>query len=431
MESNETVHLTLSNASNNGIVGSPALLTIMDNDTTNPPPPPPAPFISELVPYTAPVSYASNFTMRVLGSGFASGAQVLWNGTPLTLAPGTSVSATEIDVRVNPTIWNNTVGFYPVIVRNPGPVDSNPALFDVRGPGAGNPPPFMVSGPSANPNPTYTKTTTLSALGGTLSAGGESVLTYEWMLVGSNPFSNVIFTNNISHAGSTSVATFPGAGTYHVIVRVRDTVTQFAVDSAPLDVVVIRNATSLSVTPKNQTISVNMPLNLTATINDQWGISMNLSTSWSSSAGSLAPNGQTASFSISDGSIRQAVVTASAINALNVPLSDSANVTIITGGAGGFGDISNAKAYPVPFKSNSGDPGINFTGLVAGAKIRLFTITGRLVATLDAPSSCGGTGCDVLWNVRNANLDKVASGVYMYIIEAAGQKKQGKVVVIR
>jgi hypothetical protein len=143
----------------------------------------------------------------------------------------------------------------------------------------------------------------------------------------------------------------------------------------------------------------------------------------------LAASGQSASFSVNDVSIRQAVVTANITNGLNVPLSDTAMVTIVVSGAGGggaSGDLSNAKAYPVPFKGNGGDPGVTFSGLVPGARIRIFTTRGRLVQTLDASD-----GKDVLWDVRNAHLDRVSSGVYFYIIEGAGQKKEGKLVIIQ
>jgi len=49
-----------------------------------------------------------------------------------------------------------------------------------------------------------------------------------------------------------------------------------------------------------------------------------------------------------------------------------------------------------------------------------------LVKTLDSAN-----GDDVPWDIKNANLERVSSGVYFYIIEAAGQKKEGKVVIIQ
>ena len=80
----------------------------------------------------------------------------------------------------------------------------------------------------------------------------------------------------------------------------------------------------------------------------------------------------------------------------------------------------------MPFKAHSGDAGINFLNLPAGTRIRIFTITGRIVQTLDAAN-----GGNVTWLINNANLDRVASGVYLYIMEGAGQKREGNLVVIQ
>jgi len=87
--------------------------------------------------------------------------------------------------------------------------------------------------------------------------------------------------------------------------------------------------------------------------------------------------------------------------------------------AGSGSDLSTAKAYPVPFKSNSGQAGITFGESGAGNTHQALHLTGRIVQTLDSP-----TGGDVLWDIKNANVDRVASGVYLYIIEGAGQKKK-------
>src|SRR5205823_11870674 len=67
----------------------------------------------------------------------------------------------------------------PILHNLDGSGDSNSVNFNVLPVGSGNQPPFIVSGPNASPNPTYTKTTTLTAMGGTLSPGGESVRSEE------------------------------------------------------------------------------------------------------------------------------------------------------------------------------------------------------------------------------------------------------------
>ena len=127
-------------------------------------------------------------------------------------------------------------------------------------------------------------------LGNSSSSGGESVLTYTWMLAGTNPSTNVTFANNGTQAAANTTATFRGPGTYHIQARIRDTVTQLAADSNPLDVTVVRDAKRIVVGPQNQvyTIGQVQPLNISATITDQWGLEMTLNPTWRTSAGSLA-----------------------------------------------------------------------------------------------------------------------------------------------
>ena len=123
---------------------------------------------------------------------------------------------------------------------------------------------------------------------------------------------------------------------------------------------------------------------------------------------------------------RQITVSASLTNALHQLVTGSAKVNISINGAAGVGDLSLSKAYPVPFKSNSGDPYIHFKNLPEGTHIRIFTMNGRLVQSLDAPAS----GL-IDWDVRNADSNKLASGVYLYIMKSGDQKKEGKLVIIQ
>jgi hypothetical protein len=107
-------------------------------------------------------------------------------------------------------------------------------------------------------------------------------------------------------------------------------------------------------------------------------------------------------------------------------VSGSTQVRVVEFGAAGFGDLSRAKVFPVPFKAGSSDPGITFSGLPNDTRIRLFTVTGRLVHTLHVAN-----GGSTLWDLKNAGGDRVASGVYLYVIEGARQKKEGKIVIIQ
>lgn len=102
-------------------------------------------------------------------------------------------------------------------------------------------------------------------------------------------------------------------------------------------------------------------------------------------------------------------------------------------------DLSNVRAYPVPFKPNGSNPdegrpfsagdansGIIFSNLASGSEIRIYTVTGRLVASLDSPSATGA----VRWDARNQDGRDVASGAYFAVISAAGQKNVVKKLVI-
>jgi hypothetical protein len=414
---NKTVVLRLSNPVS-ATLGTPNQVNLTIVDDGAPSSPPPAPFISQLVPYSAPVGFSANFNMRILGSGFdAVSAQVLWNSaTSLTVV---SRSTSEINVTVNPTVWSNTTGTYPIIVRNPGNVDSNAAPFTVFPTTFMGPPPFVVQEPLATPNPTYTTATRMTVLGGTFSPGGESVLRYEWEAVGPQPGS-FVFSANRTNAAKDITVTFTAPGVYSFRATIVDSVTHLAVTTRILEVQVISKATSLTLTPERQLITPDQQAQFTATVRDQFGTVMNPSLNWTSSGGSLSPSQTSASLSV-DGVTRSITVKAALIDN---SLSDDALVLVIYG-TGGVASLRDATLGPVPYKSSSGLPGVTFMRLNPGTKIRIFTSDGRLVQTLHSPY-----GDDVLFNLRNAQGDRVASGVYFYIMECAGQKREGKIVLI-
>ncbi|MBA7482290.1 hypothetical protein ES707_17776 [subsurface metagenome] len=101
---------------------------------------------------------------------------------------------------------------------------------------------------------------------------------------------------------------------------------------------------------------------------------------------------------------------------------------------GGFYDLSDAKAFPVPYKPNDGLPetgdetnGITFTGLSSEGEIKIYTITGELVKKLIYKNEWTKTW----YPVENEKGEKVVSGVYIYYIENKKQHKSGKLVIIR
>jgi hypothetical protein len=83
----------------------------------------------------------------------------------------------------------------------------------------------------------------------------------------------------------------------------------------------------------------------------------------------------------------------------------------------------------VPWKSTTSPGYITFSGLSPHAKIRIFTTNGQLVKELEA----GETDIQKPWYVDNIRGERVASGVYHYVIINGDktQKRTGKLVVIQ
>jgi hypothetical protein len=101
-------------------------------------------------------------------------------------------------------------------------------------------------------------------------------------------------------------------------------------------------------------------------------------------------------------------------------------------------DLYNVYVVPNPVRTGSSrlttdnyhnfpDGLVRFVNLPPSCTIRIFTIAGDLVWVND---HVDGTG-NVEWDVRNLENEDVASGVYMYRIEAEGGQVFGRIVVIR
>ncbi|MBI3293017.1 MAG: hypothetical protein HYZ73_09480 [Elusimicrobia bacterium] len=96
--------------------------------------------------------------------------------------------------------------------------------------------------------------------------------------------------------------------------------------------------------------------------------------------------------------------------------------------------LADVIVYPVPFAPNSGDPnqgteasGITFANLSTQATIKIYTLSGELVRTLDHTSGLS----TLQWDTANDEGQKVFSGVYLWLVQNAREKKTGKLVIIR
>jgi hypothetical protein len=93
-------------------------------------------------------------------------------------------------------------------------------------------------------------------------------------------------------------------------------------------------------------------------------------------------------------------------------------------------DLDKAHCYPNPFKPNSGlgHRTITFSRLTDYTKLKIFNIAGEMVYEIEAYTPAG----ELPWDVVNISGEKIASGVYIYLImNNSGHKKIGKFAVIR
>lgn len=93
--------------------------------------------------------------------------------------------------------------------------------------------------------------------------------------------------------------------------------------------------------------------------------------------------------------------------------------------------LDSVQAFPIPWKPGSGDPqfdaqGISFTNLPEGGEIRIMTILGEEVKTLNA----GPSGM-ALWNGVGSGGIRVGSGTYLVVVSGAGSRKVLRVAVVR
>ncbi len=90
-------------------------------------------------------------------------------------------------------------------------------------------------------------------------------------------------------------------------------------------------------------------------------------------------------------------------------------------------DLGGIRVHPSPWRSDlhSGHD-ITFDNVPTGSTIKIFTVSGRWVATLSNVSGSPG------WNLKNDSGNDVASGLYLYLItDSQGGKAHGKFAVIR
>lgn len=100
-------------------------------------------------------------------------------------------------------------------------------------------------------------------------------------------------------------------------------------------------------------------------------------------------------------------------------------------------DVSQVYAFPVPFRPNAGDParygsdatGIRFVNLPDEGRIRVYDVSGRRVREI--AFGPGQPPAPLSWNVRDDDGAALGSGVYVWEIVSGGNRKTGKLMVVR
>jgi hypothetical protein len=84
------------------------------------------------------------------------------------------------------------------------------------------------------------------------------------------------------------------------------------------------------------------------------------------------------------------------------------------------------RVWPNPWRADRPAPAITFDQMANNSTVKIFTLTGRWVRTLPAPT---GTAP---WDLKNDDVDAVASGLYIYLVtDDQGGKIHGKLAIIR
>jgi hypothetical protein len=91
-------------------------------------------------------------------------------------------------------------------------------------------------------------------------------------------------------------------------------------------------------------------------------------------------------------------------------------------------NLALAHCYPNPYKPSAGHTKITFSRMTHYTKLQVYNVAGELVYNTEGDTPTG----ELNWDVRNNSGDKLASGVYIYMIaDGQGNRAKGKFAVIK
>lgn len=91
------------------------------------------------------------------------------------------------------------------------------------------------------------------------------------------------------------------------------------------------------------------------------------------------------------------------------------------------GDLSAGIVYPSPFRPGAGHARIKFSRLPAGAHVKVFSVSGRLLKELDADAA----GDILSWDGNDIDGKALPSGVYIAVVKSGGSMRKLKFAVQR
>ena len=83
------------------------------------------------------------------------------------------------------------------------------------------------------------------------------------------------------------------------------------------------------------------------------------------------------------------------------------------------------------YNSDYNDETIYFKNLPSTCQIKIFTVTGKLVTTIDFDSSNSNGSGQFDWHLTNSDGNKVAPGLYIYYVESGAYNQVGKFAIVR
>lgn len=108
--------------------------------------------------------------------------------------------------------------------------------------------------------------------------------------------------------------------------------------------------------------------------------------------------------------------------AIGEPTSETIGPTMVLSDS-----LEDLIVYPNPFNLSKEHTQINFDRLTIDARIRIFTLTGRLLKEEEVSWQY-----DWIWDVRNMEGEELARGIYLWIVtNSAGGRKIGKIAIVK